>query len=302
MEIGIIGLGKMGYNIALNATDNDNVIIGYDINEKERKRASSHFEVVNSVDDLIQKLRTPRIIVMSLPSGDVTKNMVKDLSLKLNENDIVVDSGNSKYTDSLESYEILKDNNIGFLDCGTSGGMSGARNGACLMVGGEEEVYKIVEPFFKSIACENGLLYTGNTGSGHYLKMIHNGIEYGMMQAIGEGFSILNACDFEYNFEAVSKVWNHGSVIRSWLIELAQEGFAKDPQLKNHSGIINANGECKWTVEEALRLDIPVPVISDSLFVRNQSKININDNFSNKVVAQLRNGFGGHALVNKDEE
>ena len=236
-----------------------------------------------------------------MPAGKITDDMIFLLKEKLNKDDIVIDTGNTNYKKTLEHYEILKEKNIGFLDCGTSGGMSGARNGACLMVGGEKKYYDQVKDFFEAISCEDGLLYTGRAGSGHYLKMIHNGIEYGMMQAIGEGFAVLEASEFDYDYEDVSKVWNHGSVIRSWLIELAQEGFAKDPKLDSHSGVINANGECKWTVEEALRLDVPVPVISNSLFVRNTSKIDVDDNFSNKVVAQLRNGFGGHDLVKKDK-
>lgn len=301
MKIGFLGLGKMGYNIALNAIDNNFEIIGYDVSEDVRKKAGKDFEVSDSLDKLIEKLDEVKIILLSLPAGKITDDMVDNLSEKLNENDIVIDTGNTNYKKTLEHYQILKEKNIGFIDCGTSGGMSGARNGACLMVGGEKKYYDQVKEFFKAISCEDGLLYTGGPGSGHYLKMIHNGIEYGMMQAIGEGFAVLEASEFDYDYEAVSKVWNHGSVIRSWLIELAQEGFSKDPKLESHSGVINANGECKWTVEEALRLDVPVPVISDSLFVRNTSKIDINDNFSNKVVAQLRNGFGGHDLVKKDK-
>ena len=301
MKIGFLGLGKMGYNIALNAIDNNFEVIGYDVDENVRKKASKDFKIANSIDELIEKLDDVKFILLSLPAGKITDDMIFLLKEKLNKDDIVIDTGNTNYKKTLEHYEILKEKNIGFLDCGTSGGMSGARNGACLMVGGEKKYYDQVKDFFEAISCEDGLLYTGRDGSGHYLKMIHNGIEYGMMQAIGEGFAVLEASEFDYDYEDVSKVWNHGSVIRSWLIELAQEGFAKDPKLDSHSGVINANGECKWTVEEALRLDVPVPVISNSLFVRNTSKIDVDDNFSNKVVAQLRNGFGGHDLVKKDK-
>lgn len=301
MKVGFLGLGKMGYNLALNAIDNNIDVVGFDVNEDVREKASKNFEVANSIDEIIEKLEAPRFIFLSLPAGKITDDMVDLLAEKLDEEDIVIDSGNTNYKRSLEHNEILKKKNIGFVDCGTSGGMSGARNGACLMVGGEKKYYDQVKALFEAISCEKGLLYTGAPGSGHYLKMIHNGIEYGMMQAIGEGFAILEASEFDYNYEDVSRVWNHGSVIRSWLIELAEEGFAKDPKLDSHSGVINANGECKWTVEEALRLDVPAPVIANSLFVRNTSKIDVNDNFSNKVVAQLRNGFGGHALVKKDK-
>lgn len=301
MKVGFLGLGKMGYNIALNAIDNNIEVIGFDVDEDARKKASKDFEIANSLDEIIEKLKAPRFIFLSLPAGKITDDTIDLLAQRLDEGDIVIDSGNTNYKKTLEHNEILKNKNIGFVDCGTSGGMSGARNGACLMVGGEKKDYEQVKELFEAISCEKGLLYTGKPGSGHYLKMIHNGIEYGMMQAIGEGFAILEKSEFDYNYEEVSRVWNHGSVIRSWLIELAEEGFAKDPKLDSHSGVINANGECKWTVEEALRLDVPAPVISNSLFVRNTSKIDVNDNFSNKVVAQLRNGFGGHALVKKDK-
>lgn len=291
----------MGYNIALNATDNGIDVVGFDVSPEAREQAKEHFDVVDSVDGVIQSLESPRFILLSLPAGKITDDMITELSEKLEKDDIVIDSGNTDFRETLQHSELLKSKEIGFIDCGTSGGMSGARNGACLMVGGEERYYKQVEPFFEAIACENGLLYTGESGSGHYLKMVHNGIEYGMMQAIGEGFAVLDASQFDYNYEAVSKVWNHGSVIRSWLIELAEEGFRDDPKLDTITGEINANGEAKWTVEEALRLDVPVPVIASSLFVRNMSKIKVEDNFSNKVVAQLRNGFGGHAVVSKDK-
>ena len=227
MKIGFLGLGKMGYNIALNAIDNNFEIIGYDVDENVRKKASKDFKIANSIDELIGKLDDVKFILLSLPAGKITDDMIDILKEKLNKDDIVIDTGNTNYKKTLEHYEILKEKNIGFLDCGTSGGMSGARNGACLMVGGEKKYYDQVKDFFEAISCEDGLLYTGRAGSGHYLKMIHNGIEYGMMQAIGEGFAVLEASEFNYDYEDVSKVWNHGSVIRSWLIELAQEGFAK---------------------------------------------------------------------------
>ncbi|WP_156286320.1 phosphogluconate dehydrogenase (NAD(+)-dependent, decarboxylating) [Oceanivirga salmonicida] len=298
MKIGFVGLGKMGYNLALNAIDNKWDIVGFDVSEEIRLEAKkAGIKTVNSIGELLEELEEKKVIFLSTPAGEITNNLIKNFKELLKENDIVIDSGNSNFNDTLSNYKLLKEKGIHFLDCGTSGGKSGARNGACLMIGGEEKPFREMEEFFKSIATENGYLYTKKPGSGHYLKMIHNGIEYGMMQAIGEGFDILNACQFEYDFEEVSKVWNNGSVIRSWLIELAEEGFAKDKKLNKIKGVIDANGEAKWTVEEALRLDIPAPVIATSLFVRNNSKID--DSFSNKVVATLRNGFGGHDVYEK---
>ena len=295
MKIGIIGLGKMGFNLALNAIDHHWGIVGYDASSEGRDNArKAGITTVDTLDELLENLDSQKVVMLSTPAGMITNNLIKELSTKLSKGDIVIDSGNSRYTDSLDNYKILKEGGIGFLDCGTSGGMSGARNGACFMIGGENEVYVQLESFFKDLAVEGGCLFTKTPGSGHYLKMVHNGIEYGMMQAIGEGFDILHASEFDYDFEAVSHVWNHGSVVRSWLMELAEEGFAADPKLEKIEGVIDANEEAQWTIEEALRLNVPATVIAHSLFVRSASKID--NSFSNRVVATLRHGFGGHAV------
>lgn len=300
MRVGFIGLGKMGLNMALNVIDDGWNIIGFDVSKEVRSLAMGKgVQVKDSLDGLLSQLGNRKIIFISTPSGNITNQLVDELNKKLKEGDIIIDSGNSNYHDSIENYRKLYQAGISFLDCGTSGGMKGARQGACLMIGGDKEVFDFMEPFFKALACEGGYIYAGETGSGHYLKMVHNGIEYGMMQAIGEGFDILQAADYEFDNEAVADVWNHGSVIRSWLMELLTDGFVSDPKLEKIKGKVNASGEAKWTIEEALKLGVPVPIISNSLFVRNASQIK--DSFTNKVVSTLRQGFGGHKTFEKDE-
>lgn len=300
MKIGFIGLGKMGLNMALNLRDDNWDIIGFDINEKARKYAiEKQIKVEDSLKRLLTHLDSRKIIFISLPSGEITNHLVEELSLSLSDGDIVIDSGNANYHDSVKNYKKLRQQGISFLDCGTSGGIKGARHGACLMVGGDRDTFELMEPFFNSLACESGYIYAGVAGAGHYLKMIHNGIEYGMMQAIGEGFDILQASHYNFDNEAVAEVWNHGSVIRSWLMELLASSLVSDPNLEKVRGKVNASGEAKWTVEEALKLSIPVPIISNSLFVRNASQIE--DSFTNKVISTLRQGFGGHKIFKKDE-
>jgi len=297
LEIGIIGLGKMGLNMALNLQDSSNDVFGYDLSDKAKTKAEeNNVPVKDNLQELVDSFSSDKkVIMLSLPAGEVTNSMVEEVSDLLSENDVIIDSGNAKYKNSIQNYEYLKEKNINFLDCGTSGGIDGARNGANLMVGGEPEVFNENESLFEDLATEGGYLYTGKPGSGHYLKMVHNGIEYGMMQAIGEGYDVLNSSQYDYDFEAVSELWSNGSVIRSWLIEIMAEQFADNPELSDVKGVIDASGEAKWTVEEALDLEVPVPVISSSLFVRNATKIE--DSFSAKVVAKMRNGFGGHDIT-----
>ncbi|QQP69533.1 decarboxylating 6-phosphogluconate dehydrogenase [Carnobacterium sp. CS13] len=299
MKVGMIGLGKMGLNLALNLQENNIDVVGYDVSTQAREKASeSHLSIKNSQEELLQSLEGKKIIFLSTPAGEITNTLVKTLCDQLQSGDILIDGGNSYFKDSVKNYEQAKEKGIGFLDCGTSGGMEGAQNGACLMIGGDADVFNQTEEIFAALACDQGYLYAGESGSGHYLKMIHNGIEYGMMQAIGEGFDILNAGGYDYDFEKVASVWNHGSVIRSWLMELAEESFKSDPRLDDIKGIVDVSGEGKWTVAEALDLNVPVPVISSSLFARNASKID--DSFSAKVVATMRNQFGGHEVMRKE--
>ncbi|MBR2076343.1 MAG: decarboxylating 6-phosphogluconate dehydrogenase [Exiguobacterium sp.] len=293
MEIGLIGLGKMGYNLALNLSDHGHTVVGTDVGNV----TSDAFSIVPTLEDVVNKLSTPRVIWTMVPAGDVTEAVLAELYERLEPGDIVIDGGNSNYKLSVARAEQFAEKEIKFFDCGTSGGTDGARNGACTMVGGDAEAWPTIEPIFKDLSVENGYLYTGPAGSGHFLKMIHNGIEYGMMQAIAEGFDILEKSPFDYDYEKVARVWNHGSVVRSWLMELTENAFKKDAKLDEIRGVMHSSGEGKWTIETALDLQVAAPVIALSLMMRYRSLED--DTFSGKVVAALRNEFGGHAVVKK---
>ena len=249
MKIGVVGLGKMGSNIAHNLLDNHVEVVGYDINDEVRKSvADQGIDVAHSLDALFQSLPERKIIWLMVPCGKVTEDSIQGLKEFMKADDILIDAGNSNFHDSIRHAQELKEIGIHFLDVGTSGGVSGARNGACLMVGGNPEAVAFLEPVFKAIAQEDGYLHTGEAGSGHFLKMVHNGIEYGMMEAIAEGFHVLHESNFDYNLEAVAKNWNHGSVIRSWLMELAEQQFGAHADLADIKGVVDASGEAKWTV------------------------------------------------------
>ncbi len=301
MKFGMIGLGKMGMNLVKNAVDHEIEVVAYDLNTKaveEAKDYSDKITAVSTIENLLTELPASKIVWLMLPAGIPTNSTIEMLSEKLSAGDILIDGGNSNYKDNLEQNKLLTEKGIKFFDVGTSGGMAGARQGGNFMIGGDDEKsWTIIEPIFKAISMEDGYLYTGKLGSGHYLKMIHNGIEYGMMQAIAEGFEILEESPFDYDYESVAKLWNHGSVIRSWLMELAQEQFSKDPKLDQIIGHVQSSGEGKWTVEESLNLGVPAPVIALSLMMRQRSLQE--DTMTGKVVAALRNGFGGHDVEQK---
>ncbi|WP_288596775.1 phosphogluconate dehydrogenase (NAD(+)-dependent, decarboxylating) [uncultured Lactococcus sp.] len=307
MKFAMIGLGKMGKNLVKNAVDHDIEVVAYDLNRTARQEMAAYSSKITPVDTLEQLLselsvnseleRSQRIVWVMVPAGTPTNSTIATLSNMLSVGDILIDGGNSNYKDNLEQNKRLAEKGIKFFDVGTSGGMSGARHGGNFMIGGDKETWPKIEPLFEALAQKNGYLYTGPLGSGHYLKMIHNGIEYGMMQAIAEGFEILEASPYDYDYEAVAKLWNNGSVIRSWLMELAEEQFAKDPKLDEILGQVQASGEGKWTVEESLDLEVPAPIIALSLMMRNRSLQS--DTMTGKVVAALRNGFGGHDLAHK---
>ena len=229
-----------------------------------------------------------------VPSGKIVDDTIASLTSLLNKGDIIIDGGNSNYKDSVRRFKALEEKGIDFLDCGTSGGVSGALNGVCAMVGGKKEVFDFCEPVFKAIAVPDGYLYCGEPGSGHFVKMVHNGIEYGMMQAMAEGFELMHHSEYDFDNEAVAKLWNNGSVIRSWLMELAQDAFSKDDKLSKIKGVMHSSGEGKWMLETALEQNIATPVVALSLLMRYRSLET--DTFSGKVVAALRNQFGGHAV------
>ncbi|MFD1417753.1 phosphogluconate dehydrogenase (NAD(+)-dependent, decarboxylating) [Companilactobacillus keshanensis] len=299
MKLAMIGLGKMGINLTENLIRNNNEVVAFDLNEDAKKDAQElGAEVTDDLQSVVDKLPQPKIVWVMLPAGKPANTTIDTLSNILSKDDIVIDGGNSFYEDSLTHNEILKAKGIIFFDAGTSGGMSGANHDGNFMIGGDnKEAFKIIEPIFKGIAQKDGYLYTGKAGSGHYLKMVHNGIEYGMMQSIAEGFDVLEHSEFEYDNEAVAKVWSNGSVIRGWLMELAESAFSKDPKLNEIRGVMHSSGEGKWTLEEALKLQVPTPVIAASLMMRYRSLED--DTVTGKVVAALRNEFGGHDVDKK---
>lgn len=299
MQIGIIGLGKMGFNLALNLKRNQYQVVAQDVNtDFVAKIGQEGIETAYTVEELCQKLSSRKVIWLMVPAGAIVDAVINSLLPHLSPNDILIDGGNSNFNDSKRRYSELKTLGIDFLDCGTSGGTSGALHGACTMIGGDREVFDYVAKVFKDISVENGSLYTGAAGSGHFTKMVHNGIEYGMMQSIAEGFEVFEHSEFDIDFQKTAKLFNHGSVVRSWLMELTENAFAKDPKLDGIKGIMHSSGEGKWTLETALDLGVPTPVIALSIMMRYRSQMS--DTFSGKVVAALRNEFGGHA-VEKNE-
>lgn len=299
MKIGMIGLGKMGLHLTQNMLHNQVEVVAYDVTAKAVEEAEQlGAEPAKDLQTLVAKLSAPRIIWVMIPAGAPTQETVKKLGDLLQPGDILIDGGNSFYEDSIKRGEELAAKQIHFFDVGSSGGMAGALKDGNFMIGGPAEIFPVIEPLFKKIAAEKGYLYTGPSGSGHYLKMVHNGIEYGMMQAIGEGFDLLQHSPYNYNNEKVAEMWNHGSVIRSWLMELAANAFQKDGQLDEIKGIMYSSGEGKWTVEEALKREVAMPVIATSLMMRYRSLEE--DTFTGKVVAALRNEFGGHAVSKKE--
>lgn len=298
MHIGFIGLGKMGFNLVSNLVKHGHTVVGYDINETLVEAVKTEgAQGVNTLQDLYNALPEKRVLWLMIPAGPLVDKVIEQLLAVMQAGDIVIDGGNSHYKDSIRRHGYLKEKGIGFLDCGTSGGISGALNGACTMVGGDADVIEPLHGVFKDISVEDGYLYTGPAGSGHFTKMVHNGIEYGMMQSIAEGFEVLEKSQFPLNFEAVAKMWSHGSVIRGWLMELTENAFSKDPKLDAIKGKMFSSGEGKWTLETALDLGVPTPVMALSLIMRYRSLQD--DTFTGKVVAALRNEFGGHAVEKK---
>jgi len=295
MKLAICGLGKMGMNLTLNLLEHGYEVITYDIEESLVKEAENNGAIpAYELTAVTEHFEEQKIIWMMVPAGEITQGLFDNLIPQLNKHDIIIDGGNAHYKDSIRRYEISKENDLHYVDVGTSGGMEGARHGACTMVGGDQEIVSQIEELFQDVSVENGYLYTGEAGSGHFLKMIHNGVEYGMMQSIGEGFDILDKSPYDFNYEDVSRVWNNGSVIRSWLMELLQDAFSADTNLDEIKGVVHASGEGQWTVETAMEFETAAPVIALSLMMRNRSLES--DTFSGKVVASLRNQFGGHGV------
>lgn len=294
MEITMIGLGKMGLNMVKRLLRGNHAVHAFDRHaERVADAVAAGARGLAVLEDL-RKLPSPRVVWVMIPAGAATAETIQTLAKLLAKGDIVIDGGNSFYKDSIENHRNLQAGGIHFLDAGTSGGVWGLQVGYCLMVGGEKEPFATVEPLLKTLAPPDGYLHVGGPGSGHFTKMVHNAIEYGMMQAYAEGFEILQASKFPLDLHKISHLWNQGSVVRSWLLELAERAFAKDPNLAAIQGYVPDSGEGRWTILEAMNQDVPAPIITLSLFTRFRSRQT--DSFQAKVLAALRNEFGGHAV------
>jgi 6-phosphogluconate dehydrogenase len=295
MRIGFIGLGRMGANMVRRLLRDKHEIVAYNRTaEKTKEIAGEGADGAYSIAELVGKLEKPRAVWIMVPAGDATEAQIEELLEHLEPGDTIIDGGNTNFHDDQRRHPELKKKGIDYIDAGVSGGIWGLANGFCLMVGGDPEPVKRLEPVFLSLAPKDGYLHVGGPGAGHYVKMVHNGIEYGLMQAYAEGFEIMHASDYRLDLEAISKLWNHGSVVRSWLLELAERAFAGDQDLKHLKGWVADSGEGRWTVQEAIDKDVPAPVITLSLLTRFRSRQE--DSYGAKVLAALRNEFGGHAV------
>ncbi|MBF0484275.1 MAG: decarboxylating 6-phosphogluconate dehydrogenase [Candidatus Omnitrophica bacterium] len=296
MKIGFVGLGRMGLNMVQRLLNDGHEIVAYARKESSREPAKKMgAETVASLEALVDKLEAPRKIWVMVPEGEATEETIRELWNLLDKGDIVVDGGNSNYKDSIRRAKTYIPKGLGFIDCGTSGGIWGLKIGYCLMYGGEKEFVAQLEPVFKSLAPKDGYLHVGPSGSGHFVKMMHNGIEYAILQAYAEGFEILNAKkEFNIDLPSVAHLWNQGSVVRSWLLELAEDALKKDPKLENIKGYVDDSGEGRWSAKEAIDIDVPAPTITLALFERFRSRQE--QSFGNKFIAALRNEFGGHEV------
>jgi len=296
MEIAMIGLGRMGMNMLERLAQDGHTVFGYDTSAEKLEEVGKRGGVgVATLEQAMGSFKqTPRVFWIMVPQGKPVDDTIAKLKSQLSKGDIVIDGGNSYFKDSVRRGQELEAAGIDFIDCGTSGGIWGLKEGYCLMYGGPEAAVKTAEPIFKTLAPENGYVYTGATGSGHYVKMVHNGIEYGMLQAYGEGFDILHASEYKLDLTVIASAWRYGSVVRSWLLDLLVLAFKDDNNLEHVRGYVEDSGEGRWTIQEAIDHNVPAPVITASLFERFHSREA--ENFAAKVIASLRAEFGGHAI------
>jgi 6-phosphogluconate dehydrogenase len=287
VQLGMIGLGRMGNGMTERLREHGHDVKTYDPQVESR--------TAGSLEELKSQLDAPRAFWMMVPAGEITEAVFQDLLKLADEGDVIVDGGNSNFRESQRRYRDAKERGLAFIDCGTSGGIWGLEVGFCLMVGGDDDAVKKVEPVFESLAPENGYAHVGASGAGHFTKMVHNGIEYGIMQAYAEGFEIIEHSEFDVDLHDLSGIWRYGSVIRSWLLELLHKAFEEHGnKLDDIAPYVEDSGEGRWTIHEAIAENVPAPVISAALFARFHSRDEIN--FAAKVAAALRNQFGGHAI------
>jgi len=298
MKIAMIGLGRMGMNMAKRLLQGGHQVVAYNRTPQKTDEIVREGAIgAYSLKEAVENLTTPRVVWIMLPAGSAVDEHIEQFKDLLSKGDIVIDGGNTYYKDDIRRAEFLSEKGIQFIDAGVSGGIWGLEKGYCLMVGGEKEPFHYLEPIFKTLSPDEGYLYCGAIGAGHFVKMVHNGIEYGMMQAYGEGFEILEASPYSesFNYADIAHLWNQGSVVRSWLLELAEAAFSKDKKLSDIRGYVEDSGEGRWTVQQAIENGVSAPVITLSLMRRFRSQEQ--DPFSDKVVAALRREFGGHAVV-----
>lgn len=294
MNIGIIGLGRMGGALAFRLARAGHQVIGFDFNEEAIQQALLHG--VSEAKTVAEVGRKASIIWLMVPAGDPVDAVIEELLPNIKEGSIIVDGGNSNFTDSIKRAHYLKTRGIYFVDCGTSGGLFGRDHGFCLMIGGERSAYEQLEPFLKSMATENGYAYIGSSGSGHYVKMIHNGVEYALMEAYAEGFHLIKEGSFkdeQLNLEAIAGLWNSGSIIRSWLLSLTHDVLKEDQKLDSVSGFVAETGMGMWTQQEAQKNNVSMPALDTALAVRNWSR-KTGGNYTTKLIAMMRNKMGGH--------
>lgn len=291
-EFGVIGLGRMGANLALQALENGMRVVGYDIKKAPEELFSGGMVEIGSLEGFRKKLSTPRPIFIYIPAGPIVDRVIDDLIPHLDKGDVIIDAGNSYWGDSIRRHQRLSEKGIHFVDLGTSGGVEGARHGACFMVGGEKEPIARVEPLLLDLATPGGYVHAGTPGSGHFTKLVHNGIEFGMLQAIGEGIDLLENYRDKLNIAEVLQCWRHGSVIRSWLIDLMEAAYRTEGGLGNIPAYVEDTGEVNWLVNDALHMEVPVPVISQAvmqLFTSRDDK-----KYWARAIAMMHHGFGGH--------
>jgi 6-phosphogluconate dehydrogenase len=299
MRLGMVGLGRMGGNMSVRLIERGHEVVGYARSESSRRDATEKgIESMASLEALVKGLESPRAAWSMVPSGEPTEEVLSELGSLLEPGDVIVDGGNSNFRDSKRRAGELAEKGIAFLDVGVSGGIWGLKEGYCLMVGGDEEAARGLAPVFEALAPQDGWAHVGPSGAGHFVKMVHNGIEYGLLQAYGEGFEILKASEFDVDLGQMANLWRHGTVVRSWLLDLLARALEKDPQLSEVKDYVEDSGEGRWTVLEAIDENVPAPVTALALFARFASRQD--ESFAAKVIAALRREFGGHGVREAD--